>query len=60
MYYDQETEYITMKVSIPIGSFAGFGWGKTMTNTEMVIFSTKDGQGAVTTNYGTGDDYPPP
>ena len=26
-----------------------------MTNTEMVIFTTKDGQGAVTTYYNTGD-----
>ena len=58
MYYDQETDLITMKASIPDGSYAGFGWGKTMTNTEMVIFTTKDGQGAVTTYYSTGDTTP--
>ena len=58
VYYDQDSEQIVMKASIPSGSFAGFGWGKTMTNTEMVIFSTKGGSGAVTTYYGVGDDTP--
>ena len=58
MYYDQDSENIVMKVSIPTGSYAGVGWGKTMTNTDMVIFSTTGGTGAVTTYYGIGDDTP--
>ena len=58
VYYDQDSEQITMNVSIPTGSYAGFGWGGSMTNTEMVIFSTKDGTGGVTTYYGVGDDTP--
>ena len=58
VHYDQDSENIVMNVSIPTGSYAGFGWGKTMTDTEMVIFSTKGGTGAVTTYYGVGDGTP--
>ena len=43
VYYDQDSDQITMKVSIPTGSYAGFGWGGSMSNTEMIIFSTKGG-----------------
>ena len=38
-YYDTTTEKVVMKVEIPDTSYAGWGWGSTMKNTEMLIFS---------------------
>lgn len=47
-----------MHVTIPKGSYAGFGWGASMENTEMVIFSTKGATGSVQTYYSPGFDTP--
>ena len=55
VYYDQDTELVNMKATIPSGSYAGFGWGESMTNTEMVIFSTTGGTGAMKTYISSGN-----
>ena len=47
VYYNDKTENVEMHVTIPKGSYAGLGWGATMENTEMVIFSTKGDTGSV-------------
>ena len=54
--YDPDTELVTIEAVIPNGSFAGWGGGSSMTNTEMVIFQT-DGSGADFYD-GTGDTTP--
>ena len=58
VYYNDKTDRIEMHVTIPKGSYAGFGWGASMENTEMVIFSTKGDTGSVETYYSPGFDTP--
>ena len=38
-YYDTSREVVVMEATLPDGSYAGWGWGSSMTNTEMLIFS---------------------
>lgn len=50
-----------MNCTIPKGSYAGWGWGKNMDNTEMVIFEAPTDPTAlpdVTTYYSKGKDTP--
>ena len=47
VFYNDKSETIEMHVTIPKESYAGWGWGATMENTEMVIFSTKGATGSV-------------
>ena len=47
-----------MEAKIAAGSFAGFGWGATMTDTEMVIFSANGDDSALQTYYGVGQTTP--
>ena len=58
VYYDTTTQKIVMDAVIPDGSYQGWGWGPTMTNTEIVVFSAEGASSAVTTYYGTGDTRP--
>ena len=59
VYYDANaTEQIIMEASIVAGSFAGFGWGASMHNTEMVIFSANGDASALQTYYGIGTTKP--
>ena len=37
-YYDTSREVVVMEATLPDGSYAGWGWGSSMTNTEMLIF----------------------
>ena len=48
---------VTVEAVIPDGSFAGWGWGSSMTDTEMIIFETGASAG-VTFYDGTGDTTP--
>jgi len=59
VHYDAATELILMNCTIPYGSYAGWGWGLNMIQTEMVIFSAygKD-TSTVTTYYSTSKDDP--
>ena len=56
-YYDFTTEMVTIEAVIPDGSYAGWGWGSSMTDTEMVIFETGASAG-VTFYDGTGETTP--
>ena len=58
-YYDPESEKVNLVATLNDGSFAGWGWGGSMTNTEMVIFETNGDSNAISFHYGIGDDYPP-
>ena len=48
---------MTVTAVIPDGSYAGWGWGGQMTDTEMIIFETGDSAG-VSFYYGVGDTRP--
>ncbi len=52
--YDTTTELINMGATLPSGSYAGWGWGASMINTEMVIFSADGDNSDVTTFYSAG------
>ena len=47
-----------MVATLKDGSYAGWGWGASMTNTEMVIFSAEASKSGVKTYYGEGDYDP--
>lgn len=47
-----------MNCTIPGGSYAGWGWGSSMTDTEMVIFSADATTPTVGTYYSTGETPP--
>ena len=57
-FYDPSTELINLVATLNDGSYAGWGWGATMTDTEMVIFSADGAQSGVTTVYGVGTTRP--
>ena len=57
-YYDESTEKVNMVATLKDGSYAGWGWGASMTNTEMVIFSAEASKSGVKTYYGEGDYRP--
>lgn len=42
-YYDPQTQLVNLEATLPVGSYAGWGWGPSMTDTEMLIFSASDG-----------------
>ena len=39
VWYDPDSEKVIMEATIPDGSYAAWGWGESMTNTEIVMFS---------------------
>ena len=47
-----------MIATLPDQSFAGWGWGGSMTNTEMLIFSANGDKSDMETYYGIGDEDP--
>ncbi len=55
--YDPTSQMVTITAVIPDGSYAGWGWGSSMTDTEMVIFETGTSAG-VSFYDGTGDTAP--
>ena len=57
--YEAATGQVTISTTVPNGSYTGFGWGQTMTNTEMVIFSASPGSGSsIEYYYSTGETTP--
>ena len=38
-FYDKRYEKVTVQAILPDSSYAGWGWGPTMKDTEMLIFS---------------------
>lgn len=57
-YYDTDTELIVIEASLDDGSYTGWGWGSTMTDTEMVIFSADGNSSSVDFYYSTGNIEP--
>ena len=57
-FYDPSSELVNLVATLNNGSFAGWGWGEDMTNTEMVIFSANGSQSAVSFVYGQGEQDP--
>jgi len=47
-----------MEITLPDVGYQGWGWGPSMTNTELVVFSAEGASSAVTTYYSTGDTMP--
>ena len=50
VYYNPTTKLINMEANLKGGSYAGWGWGASMVNTEMVVFSA-DGNKSTVKNY---------
>ena len=44
-------EQVTITALVAAGSYTGFGWGGSMTNTEMVIFSGDDSTATSSINF---------
>ena len=52
VYYDPDTELVNMDTTLPQNSFLGWGWGATMVETEMLIFSANtDADTSYATTY---------
>ena len=56
--YVEADDVISMNATIPDKSYAGWGWGGSMTNTEMLIFSADGDNSDMETYYGVGDTEP--
>ena len=54
-YYDTGLEKVVVQATLPDSSYAGWGWGASMTNTEMLIFSANGASSSVTTYYSEGE-----
>ena len=47
-----------MIANIPMNSYAGFGWGPTMKDTEIVVFLATNAENNFTTYKGVDDSWP--
>ena len=56
--YDLKNEKLHMNVTLPDTSFAGWGWGASMVDTEMVIFSANGDSSSATTYYSSKTGTP--
>lgn len=60
LFYNPDTLLINLNARVSDGSYAGFGWGSSMVNTEMVIFSADGTSSSVGNYYSTTEDTPQP
>ena len=58
MKYDADAEVISMNATLPDSSYAGWGWGSSMVNTEMVIFVANGDSSSATTYYSSDKSEP--
>mmetsp|Transcript_6602 Transcript_6602/g.8962 ORF Transcript_6602/g.8962 Transcript_6602/m.8962 type:complete len:139 (+) Transcript_6602:1356-1772(+) len=56
--YSESDGMLVMNATLPDSSYAGWGWGSSMTNTEMVIFSADGADSSATTYYSKGENDP--
>lgn len=59
-YYDPTLEKIVIEAVLPDGSYAGWGWGDSMTETEMIIFSANGADTSAKPYYATTEATPQP
>ena len=57
-YYDKSSDKVIVRAELPDSSYAGWGWGASMTNTEMIIFSADGDQSSASTYYSSGTTEP--
>lgn len=55
VYYDPTSQQVVMDAIIPSGSYQAWGWGPSMTNTEIVAFSAQGAASVLTAYLGVGD-----
>ena len=53
-----DKEHIKFHVEIPHNSYYGIGFGKTMKNTDMIIFSASGASSSVSDAYSSGEQKP--
>lgn len=51
-FYDPSTELVNMVATLNHGTSAGWGWGESTTDSEMVIFKANGDQSAISFVYG--------
>jgi len=51
VFYDQTNELVNIEATLVDNSYAGWGWGASMTQTEMVIFSANADSSSALTYY---------
>ena len=56
--YDASQELLFMFATVPAGSYVAWGWGKSMTNVEMVLFGANGDSSQVQSFYATGETQP--
>ena len=56
--YDREAGELVLKAELPDNSWFGIGFGATMTNTDMITWSVKNGQGEVFDAYSFSHGMP--
>ena len=57
-FYDPNTELVNIVAEIKDGSFAGWGWGSEMKDTEMIIFVANGDDSTVDYYYSIGYSKP--
>ena len=57
-FYDTTSEKFVVQATLPDSSYAGWGWGPSMTRTEMLIFSANGASSSMTTYYSIGEQEP--
>ena len=58
VFYDQTNDLVNIEATLVDGSYAGWGWGSSMTETEMVIFSASADSSSALTYYSTTEQPP--
>ena len=58
VYYDASKALINMSARVVANSWLGWGWGATMVNTELVVFSANGASSAVQYYYSTTQGMP--
>ena len=57
VYYDPDIDRVVMNAVAPTGGYYAWGWGASMTDTEMVMFSANGADSNVQYFWSTIDSY---
>ena len=58
MYFDSAKDLLYMSANVKDGSYLGFGWGATMSNTEMLVWSADGDNSEFSAYYSYGNEMP--